>query len=97
MMKRQVKYNNSSISNTSNSSITGEQQTKKCTHIFSVCFGESKMGKELLINHCVISFTDKFPKCQTREDKMIFYWNNRAFAFSIYLTVRGSAARRKEK
>lgn len=46
---------------------------KMYTHFF-VRYS-SKMGKKLLINHCVISFTDKFPKCQTLEDKMMFYWS----------------------
>lgn len=40
-----------------------------------------KMDKELLIKRCVISFTDKFPKCQTREDKMIFYWKRLSLTF----------------
>lgn len=48
---------------------------KMYTHFFPRLFLPTKMGKQLLIKHCVISFTDKFPKCQTREDKMIFNWN----------------------
>lgn len=49
---------------------------KKCIHHFFPCcrLFRCKMDKELLIKRYVISFTDKFPKCQTREDKMIFYW-----------------------
>lgn len=51
------------------------------THFFPSYTYSNKMGRELLIKQAlygcvcvsVILFADKFPKCQTLEDKMMFY------------------------
>lgn len=49
------------------------------------------VGKKLLINHCVISFADKFPKCQALKDNGendILELNGHKYFFICHLSYK---------